>query len=127
MKKMIFLFCFFILSISLVSAAVLDFECGDYKLTFNDGNYEMLFSYSSAEWPLVADRAMIGSFRLRGAQRVRSQSLFSVTAIAPQSNRIITLNSDVADEVSYSKIDNGITITYSFDDVQYFFVKTAFM
>lgn len=116
MKKMIFLFCFFILSISLVSAAVLDFECGDYKLTFNDGNYEMLFSYSSAEWPLVADRAMIGSFRLRGAQRVRSQSLFSVTAIAPQSNRIITLNSDVADEVSYSKIDNGITITYSFDD-----------
>ena len=116
MRKIVSLFLFFLLVCSLVFADVLDFECGDYRLSFDDDEFEFTFSASSSEWPLVADKAMIGSSRLRGASRVRSQSLFSVTAIAPETNRILTLNTDVADSTSYELLDNGVCVTYYFDD-----------
>ena len=116
MRKIISLLLFSFFVCSLVFAEVFDFECGDYRLSFDDDKFEFSFSAASSEWPLVADKAMIGSARLRGASRVRSQSLFSVTAIAPETNRILTLNTDVADSTSYELLDNGVCVTYYFDD-----------
>ena len=116
MRKIVSFVIFSMLVCSLVFADVLDFGCGDYGLSFDDDKFEFTFYADSSKWPLVADRAMIGSSRLRGASRVRSQSLFTITAIAPETNRILTLNTDVADSTSYELIDNGVCVTYYFDD-----------
>ena len=92
------------------------FLADDLALTADTARGELVFSAEGNEWPLYADRPMIGSYRLRGAQRVRSQSLFSITAIAPRTGRIVTLNTDVADETEYTPLDNGLSISYSFEE-----------
>lgn len=92
------------------------FEKGPMTFVYDDDKQELGFYASQEEWPLVASKAIVGSARLRGSSRVRAQSLFSLTAIAPENNKIVTLNTDVADEVAYTVIDDGVSIEYFFEE-----------
>lgn len=117
MKKRLLIAIFAVLfAMSPLAAQEHVFEEGDMRLVYDDGRQELGFFIGQDEWPLVASRAIVGSARLRGSSRVRAQSLFSLTAIAPENNKIVTLNTDVADEVSYSIADDGVSIEFFFEE-----------
>ena len=82
-----------------------DYEDEDYVLSCGD-----------EEWSLVATQSNVDGVRLRGANRVRSQSLFSLTVVEPDTGRLLTLNSNVADEISYEVDESSIRLEYSFEE-----------
>lgn len=92
------------------------FAEGDLKLVVEDEDKTLSFFEGDEEWPLVASKAIIGSARLRGSSRVRAQSLFSLTAIAPENNKILTLNTDVADDVVFEIVEHGVKVSYLFEE-----------
>ena len=114
--KRILILLLLLMSLLPLCAEDIVFTSQNMSLSADAEACSLVFSVNGNEWPLVASRPMFGSYRLRGAQRVRSQSLFSVTAIAPENGRVLTLNTDVADDVSFELLPDGVSARYYFEE-----------
>ncbi len=87
-----------------------------YALSGDSEDEDYVVSFDGEQWSLVATRSNVDGVRLRGASRVRSQSLLSLTVIEESSGRILTLNSNVADDVSYEVAGSYVELMYSFEE-----------
>ena len=61
---------------------------GAYALSGDSEDEDYVVSFDGEQWSLVATRSNVDGVRLRGASRVRSQSLLSLTVIEESSGRI---------------------------------------
>ncbi len=103
-------------SLSLLFSETVVISNGNLSLSLDVEKDKLEFVIDGNKWPLVAKEAKIGSSRLRGASRVRAQSFFSLSVITPSLNKVVTLNTDVADITEWSVFADGVDVGYMFDE-----------
>lgn len=117
MKKSIIAILFLLIGFSLFASNIsIASPNGQYTLSGDTEKEDYTIAFDDDRWSLVATRSSIDGIRLRGSNRAKSQSIFSLTVIEKESGRIITLNSNVADGIEYIQEDNTLSLLYRFDE-----------
>ncbi len=117
MKKIFFSVIIILLATLNLSAEILEIEKNGYKLLYNTDKESYSFEINGVDWPLYAQKDNVSGVRLKGTNRVRAQSIFSLVVIDTSLDKRIALNSKVADSISYERFDDTkLCITYSFDE-----------